>query len=236
MRHRTGLIRLGVLLAALIPLLGLFNQPATAATVASGGAEFQGRARLDTFPCQPAPPFGNGPCNGSFSGDWGGHLNGVSGTSPFEVTWTTHDQAGAPDNPQIVVDNFTYAEWDCNLGVAETVLGIARGTGSAWAEPGQIDGNWYVVPNTFPRDVIGLNLSFDFRWTRLGANALIQLTRATLSLDVTGIGWVVVIDSPQVATAAFVPTTTHGDVPSCTNQHPVSGIIAGALNFDGATP
>lgn len=234
MRHRIRLIRLGALLAALVPLLGVFNHPASAATVVSGGAEFQGRAELDTFPCQPAPPFGNGPCTGDFSGDWGGHLSGVSGTSPFEVTWTTHDQAGLFD-PQLVVDNFTYAEWDCNLGVAETVLGIARGTGLAWAEPGQIDGNWYVVPNTFPRDIIGLHLSFDFRWTRVGATAAIQLTRATLSLDVTGIGWVTVINSPQVATAAFVPTTTSGDVPSCNNQHPVSGLIAGALNFDGAT-
>lgn len=224
--------RIAVALAALVPFMATSAPPAQAAVVASGAAQFSGTASLPTFPCQPAPPFGNGPCTGDFGGDWVGHLSGVSGTSPFEVTWTTTDDP----TPQITVNDFTYAEWDCNLGVAETVLGIARGTGIATAGPGQIDGNWYVVPNTFPRDIINVELTFDFRWTRLATTAVIQLTRATMKLNVTGIGWVTVINSPQLATASFVPTNAAGGgVPSCTNQHPVAGVISGALNFDGAT-
>lgn len=228
--------RLVLALSILVPLLGMTDRAAVAATAASGGAAFSGTAELETFPCEPPPPFGNGPCTGDFTGDWAGHLSGVSGTSPFEVTWTTHDEPGDPADPDIEVYDFTYAEWDCNLGVAETVLGIARGTGSATAGPGQIDGNWYVVPNTFPRDIVGLRLDFDFRWTRVGATAVIQLTRATLQLDVTGIGPATVIDSPQAATAMFLPTTTGGGAPSCDNQHEVTGLIAGALNFDSVTP
>lgn len=233
MKRFRSKLRIAVALAALVPLVGASGHPARAAVAASGTAQFSGSATLPTFPCQPAPPFGNGPCTGDFNGEWTGALSGVSGTSPFEVTWNTSDEPTA----QITVNDFTYAEWDCNLGVAETVLGIARGTGTATAGPGQIDGNWYVVPNTFPRDITKVTLSFDFRWTRLATTAIIQLTRATLSLDVTGIGTVPVINSPQVGTATFVPTNTGpgGGVPSCTNQHPVVGMIAGALNFDGAT-
>jgi hypothetical protein len=190
-------------------------------TTAAGGAVFQGTASLPRFPCPPPPPFGTGPCAGSFSGQWTGQLAGTSNTSPFEVTWSTGSTINA---------NFNYYELQC-LGGVETLLGVAGGSGTATAGPGSVDGNWLIPGELFPRDVIGVSATFTFTWARVGNAAVLNLDTASLQLNVSGIGWTTVISKPQTATATFAPTQSTGTgVPSCSNPLTnVSGIIAGDL-------
>lgn len=231
MARKWSRLKILVLAGSLMaPLLGLGAGPALATTATSGEAAFQGSASLPTFPCQPPAPFGNGPCNGTFSGQWAGHLSGVSGTSPFDVEWSTINSAGTH-----VTASFTYAEWQC-AEFAETILGIAQGTGTATVDPGQLQGKWQVVGESFARDIIGVNFTFSFKWTRVGTGAVLVLPSAVLQLNVSGIGWVTVITGlTQTGQAAFVPTTDGiNGVPSCTNQGSISGVIAGTLPFAGA--
>lgn len=199
--------------------------PASATDAVSGDAAFAGTAFLPTFPCQPPPPAGNGPCSGSFNGQWTGHLSGVHQSSPFEVSWTT-TTATSP----AVSASFYYWEVQCLAGT-ETVIGNAVGTGAATAVPGQVKGNWQQVGVDLPRDILEVSLTFSFQWTRVGTGAVLTLNPATLSLNVAGLGWKTVSTSEQDGTATFVPLTSTGTgVPSCANPLTnVTGAITGDL-------
>jgi hypothetical protein len=199
----------------------LFVTPAAAqAAPALGHLAFTGTATLPTFPCAPPPPFGNGPCAGSFAGAWTGHVAGVQGTSAFDVTWG----AGA------VGATFQYSELQC-LGL-ETVLGIASGSGSASSGPGQVQGKWQVPGEAFARDVYGVRVSFTFQWTRVGTSAVLVLSPFALTLDVTGMSPQLVASSKQYGAATFAPTAHQSGpaTPTCASPwQGVSGQIAGAV-------
>lgn len=217
----------GVLAGFAISAAALLPSPVAAATVATGDASFTGTASLPTFPCPSPPPFGTGPCNGSFSGSWSGNLSGVAGTSPFDVTWSTSGSG--------VSASFLYAEWQCAAGT-ETVLGIAQGSGTATAGPGQLQGKWQVPGEPFARDITAVSLSFTFAWTRLATSSVLVLNTSTLTLTVSGIGTVTVLTGQQVGVAAFAPTSSSGvsGVPSCANPLTnVSGDIAGDIPLAG---
>lgn len=223
---------LGLALALLTPIIGLGARPAGATTATVGSAVFRGTANLPTFPCPPPPPFGTGPCTGSFSGQWAGHIAGANGTNAFDVTWSTLDATA----PQVTVSNFQYAEWQC-AGGTETILGVAQGTGSAVVNPGQLQGKYQIPGETFARDIIGVQFNFFFQWTRLANAAVLVLPTATMQINVSGMGWRTVITSiPQSGVAEFVPTSESGQgVPSCANPLTnVTGTIAGDLPFAGA--
>jgi hypothetical protein len=114
---------------------------------------------------------------------------------------------------------------------------VAQGTGSAVVNPGQLQGKWQVVGETFARDIVGVQFNFFFQWTRLANAAVLVLPTATLQVNVSGIGWRTVITSiPQSGLAEFVPTSESGSgVPSCANPLTnVTGTIAGLLPFAGA--
>ncbi len=236
MRRRTRTTRAlvaGIALAG--ALSGAYTTPASATTAAAGSATFEGTAFLPKFPCPPPPPFGTGPCIGSFTGQWAGHVAGVSGTSPFDVTWSTVPVSGSA-SPAVVVSALTYAEWQC-AAETETVLGIAQGSGTATVAPGQLQGKWQVVAEPFARDVVGVSLAFTFQWTRLGNTAALVFPSAVLQLNVSGLGWRTVISSAlQGGVATFAPTSSSGGgVPSCTNPLTnVTGTIAGTVPLAGA--
>jgi hypothetical protein len=196
--------------------------PAAAAAPALGYLTVNGTASLPTFPCAPPPPFGNGPCAGSFAGSWTGHVAGVQGTSAYDVTWG----AGS------VGASFQYSELQC-LGL-ETALGIAAGSGSASSGPGQVQGKWQVPGETFARDVYGVRLSFTFQWTRVGTSAVLVLSPFTLTLDVTGLSPQLVVASKQYGAATFAPTSHQSGptTPTCANPWTgVAGQIAGSVTI-----
>lgn len=187
----------------------------------AGGFAFDGTATLPRFPCGPPPPFGDGPCQGTFAGDWHGHLTGSAGADMFEVTWSTANGAATAA--------FDYAEWQC-LGL-EAVVGLARGTGGATAGPGQVQGRWQVVGENAPRDVYRVDLTFGFDWTRVGTATVLALRPVLMTLWVTGLGPRAVVTTPQTGAAAFVPTTTNGSgAPTCGSPiSDVKGTIAGVV-------
>jgi hypothetical protein len=190
---------------------------------AQGSLSFLGTASLSTFPCAPPPPFGSGPCNGSFSGDWGGHLSGLSGGSPYAVTWqtTTHNAVQA---------SFQFYEVQC-LGGVETVLGVASGSGSATALPGAVQGKYQVVGETVPRDVTAVSATFAFHWTRAGNTAALSLAPMTVSIDVAGLGTRTVVSQPQNGVASLVVTSASNlGAPTCaTPLNNVQGVIGGVV-------
>lgn len=221
--------RLAMMLAVALPFAGM-SPPAHATVTATGDATFNGTAFLPKFPCPPPPPFGTGPCSGTFSGHWTGHLVGISGTSPYDVTWTTSGAAA-------IGASFTYAEWNCSAQL-ETALGIAIGTGTATVNPGQLQGKWQVVGETFARDIIGVSMTFNFAWTRLTTAAAITMTQPTLKLNVSGLGWQTVLTgADQHGVADFTPTSSSATtVPSCaTPLTNVNGVIEGNLAFNGVS-
>lgn len=188
--------------------------------LSTGGLAFDGTAELSTFPCPPPPPFGTGPCAGEFNGEWSGSLAGVSTRSAYQVTWS------AP--PGSLHAAFDYAEWQC-LGL-ETVLGLATGTGTATAVPGQVQGKWQVPGEGFARDIVGVTATFEFDWIRVGTTATLLLDPVSLTLDVAGLGAQPVITSPQTGVAAFVATHTDTvGVPTCATPLAVDGAIAGTV-------
>jgi hypothetical protein len=191
--------------------------------VATGGFAFHSPASLPAFPCSPPPPFGTGPCGGSFSGDWSGQLEGDNGDNPFSVAWSA--PAGR------FQASFQYAEWQC-LGL-ETVLGIARGTATAVAEPGEVQGKWQVPGESFPRDIVRVMTAFSFDWVRIGASAALLIQPFSLSLEVAGMGTQTIVTQPQTGTAAFVVTGAEGiggTVPSCAEPLTnVQGHVVGTI-------
>lgn len=198
----------------------LIDSPGPGRPRASAGtAAFQGSATLPTFPCSPQ----SGPCSGSFSGAWTGGLSGVSGTSVYSVAWS------APDGSLNAA--FQYSELQCLAGV-ETLVGTATGSGSATAQPGQVQGKWQVPGESFARDIIAVSIDFDFSWTRTATSATIILYPLSISLDVSGLGpQVVVSASEQAGSALFAPTSQSGSgVPTCDNPLTnVEGVIAGVV-------
>ena len=189
----------------------------------TGGVAFNGQATLETFPCSPPAPFGNGPCAGTFTGAWSGNVSGVSGSHAFDVTWTT--PAGR------LQAAFDYAEWQC-LGGTETVLGVAKGSGGATAEPGEVQGKWQVPGETFARDITRVSASFSFDWLRIGTSAVLVLDPVTLSVDVAGLGTRQVVTTRQTGTAAFAARGAGdiGTAPTCGDPlTDVHGDIAGVL-------
>jgi hypothetical protein len=219
--------RIRVIAAATAAALScaLFVAPGAGAAPAVGQITVNGSATLPVFPCAPPPPFGDGPCNGSFSGSWAGHVAGVHGTSAFDVTWA----AGT------VSAGFTYSELQC-LGL-ETALGIANGTGSAYSGPGQVQGKWQVPGETFARDVYEVRTDFTFQWTRVGTSAVLVLTPFSLRLSVTGVGWQNVAGPKQYGMATFAPTAHQSGpaAPTCADPwRGVSGLIAGGVTVTPA--
>jgi len=190
---------------------------------AQGVITFDGTASLSTFPCSPPPPFGSGPCSGSFTGDWGGDLGGVSGTSPYDLVWetTTRDAVQA---------SFQFYEVQC-LGGLETVLGVAAGTGTATAAPGSVQGKYQVVGESVPRDIVGLTISFSFHWTRAGNTAVLSLAPISLSIDVSGLGPITVVSQPQTGVASLAVTSAANlGAPTCaTPLQNVQGVIGGIV-------
>lgn len=221
MKRRLGV---GVAVVALGCVLPGQTPSATAATTTSGTVAFSGSAHLPTFPCPPPPPFGTGPCAGTFTGEWSGRLGGLAGTSPFEVAWTTH----ADDTSSGAVDAvFDYSELQC-LGM-ETAVGIAAGTGTAAAGPGEVQGKWQVPGEPFAHDITGLSATFDFQWTRVGTAAVLVFSQFAVTITVSGLPDQTVARGGQAgaATFAFVPPTT--GVPTCAEPIPLDGTIAGVI-------
>lgn len=194
-----------------------------APVVATGSAAFHGTAELSRFPCQPPPPFGDGPCTGSFGGDWAGNLSGAQGTNPYSVSWTTASGSA-------VHASFQYAEWQCLDGV-ESALGFAVGSGTASAGPGAVQGKWQVPGEAFPRDVVGVDATFQFTWTRVGNAAVIMLSPMALTVTVSGLGAQTVITSGQNGAASFAVTSSaNTTAPTCaTPLDDVQGAIAGTI-------
>lgn len=190
-----------------------------------GQIAFNGTATLPTFPCPPPPPFGTGPCSGSFAGDWSADISGMSGTSVFHAAWAT-TTGTALDVA------FQYSEWQC-LTATESLLGLAVGGGTATAVPGQIQGKWQQPNETFARDVVGATMTFDFQWTRVLGNAVLTLEPVSLVLDVAGLGPKVVVDREQTGIATFALTSTgNTTVPTCsTPLTDVEGAIAGSVSL-----
>jgi len=222
-----GFRRLAAVAAIVAPLTLLSAPAAHAAVATTGDAVFTGAATLSKFPCQPPYPFGNGPCSGTFAGAWSGQISGVDGTSPFDVAWST-------SNAQSVQASFSYYELQC-LDGTETLLGVAQGSGVASAGPGQVQGKWQNPGDLFPRDVVGVSVSFGFSWTRVGNTAVMSFSPITAQLDVSGLGWVTVLTAAQNGTAVFAPLQSSGTgVPTCTNQWTnVSGDIEGDIPLAG---
>jgi hypothetical protein len=191
----------------------------------AGELAFEGSAHLPVFPCDHDPLAGT-PCEGgTFRGDWSAHISGSYGTSAFEVAWTTVTR-------DAIRADFVYSEWDCLHGV-ETVLGVAKGRGSAEAGPGAVQGKWHVAGEPFGRDVSRATMAFDFSWTRSFNVAQLVIEPTTLTLEVAGIGPRVVATGRQVGTAAFaVPVAGGTALPTCERPYAdVEGRIAGAAEI-----
>lgn len=203
------------------------SQESTHITVATGDIVFRGDAALPRFPCEPPPPFGNGPCQGDFTGEWTGELVGTARADgdpePFQATWTS--------GPGGLSAEFIYAEWDCQEDLA-TVLGIAQGEGTAISGPGQVDGRWIVPGEAFPRAINAVALDFEFTWTRVLTGAVISISPTALRMDVSGLGWQTVVTDDQRALATFVPQQSGGTphVPTCDDPLTnVTGTISGTV-------
>jgi hypothetical protein len=188
----------------------------------TGALVFKGTASLPTFPCPPPPPYGTGPCGGSFTGDWTGNMAGTDGRSTYNVAWAA--PAGRLNA------SFQYAEWQC--AGTETVLGLAIGTGTADALPGEVQGKWQVPGESFPRDIIRVTAAFTFNWVRVGTSAVLVLQPVNLTAEVAGLGPQTIVNTTQAGVAAFVAThsSSPGGVPSCAQPLTgVDGTIAGTV-------
>ena len=226
----------GVLLVLVLNMVAM-PSPASAAVATTGSATFNGTANLPKFPCEQPPPFGTGPCSGTFSGQWTGSASGTQGTSAFSVEWTTQTTQTNPPPPPAVSANFIYSEWSC-FGGSELGIGQAEGTGSATAGPTHVRGEWQVAGEQFSRPITNLTLTFGFSWARVGQSAVIDLVPVSMKLTVSGFANpVTVISTPLKGYATFVPTSSGSNphVPSCgeplTN---VKGVIAGGIALNGS--
>jgi hypothetical protein len=188
-----------------------------------GEVAIHGTAALPKFPCEPPPPLGNGPCAGSFDGDWAANVSGIRNGNVFSATWNTA-------SGHAIHAGFDYSEWQCLAGT-ETLLGIAAGTGSATVAPGELQGKWQVPGESFARDIVGATASFTFTWNRVATGAVLSLSPTTLSLDVAGLGPQVVVTGAQLGVATLVVTSTgNTTVPMCgTPLTNVRGDIAGVV-------
>jgi hypothetical protein len=222
MQHRLKRVMLSALVAALGAQCLVVDAQARPAVTVRGVTSFDAAASLPVGPCRAPEPSDDDMCNGTFRGDWSGALSGVVGTSPFEVAWSTNGDRGFD------VRTFEYETWPCDRGIG-VVPATARGSGSAFAGPGQIDGNWQVLGELFARDVLALELTFDFQWKRLtDTTATITLDPVALRLHVNGIGWVKVLASPQAGTVEFVPLPSDGGR-ACTERTTLAGLMMGEL-------
>lgn len=192
----------------------------------AGAVGFRGQATLPQFPCPSSVLAGGGSCSGSFSGNWAGNVSGTSGGAAFSVGWTT----GTTGTGSAVNATFGYSELLCLAGV-ETVAGVASGSGSASAGPGQVIGEWLTSGETVPRAVTNVTIDFGFTWARVVGGAVLTLNPTTLNLDVAGLGPRTVVTGTQVGAATFVIKSADGTtVPLCsTPLTNVQGEIAGTV-------
>lgn len=190
----------------------------------SGQIGFEGTARLPIFPCDRDPLAGSPCTEGSFSGNWSAHIGGTYGTSAFDVAWATA-------SGEAISATFVYSEWDCFSGV-ETLLGFAQGSGSAVAEPGDVQGKWHVAGEALGRDITRVTMAFAFSWTRVLNAAQLVIEPTTLTVEVAGLGSRVVATGRQVGTAAFVVPVAGGTAaPTCDQPlRDVEGRIAGVVD------
>ncbi len=204
--------------AVMVALLVPAAPSHASATLATGDMTFTGTASLPKFPCSPPPPFGDGPCAGTFTGQWAGHYAGTAGFDAFDVTWNT-----VGDSTDAVSASFVYAEFQC--AHLETLAGFAQGTGAAVAGAGWVRGSWQVAGEPFARDITGVQATLGFDWTRSLNNAVIVFSTFTLQVNVADMGWQTVASSEQIGDATFaVPPPNLNEVPSC--EKPWSAVEA----------
>jgi hypothetical protein len=198
--------------------------------LAGGDMTFSGTATLAKFPCEPPPPFGNGPCTGTFDGEWSGHLSGHAGAGAFDVSWTTVQTA--PDDGNRVHSDFDFAEFTCaNI---ETVAGYASGTATADAGSGTVRGSYQVPGELLPRDVTHVSLAAHFTWVRVVNNAVLVFDTFRLVLDVAEYGQVTVVDGQQAGTASFAVAPPGPNLPSCTKPwSPATASVVGDVPLVG---
>lgn len=206
--------------AALALLISAGTQlvPAHAASNV-GTVAFAGTASLPKFPC-PVPPNGDGPCTGTLSGGWHGQATGDVNGGTYHVAWT---------RPEGLNATFSYYEHQCVE--PSTVLGVATGTGYAYAGAGSITGDWQDA-NGLPRAITEVSAAFTFDWTRLATGALMTFRTIRLDINVNGKGWVRASQSATPALAVFVPLTiSEIHQPTCARPVAISGQVAGEVTL-----
>lgn len=193
-----------VLTGGLTGALVLASAPAQATGAGTGTLSFAGTVVIPTFPC-PAPQPGEFACTGTFTASTAGTMQGLDGSSPWEVTLNS-----------TTLGSFSYAD-DLDPGVP-CLEGTAVGEASLDTN---LDGQAFGTYQTgfVTRTVRSVAVTYSFGWTRKGAVALLNLFDVEITLRVDGLGDVVVLSGGTArAIADFVP---HADSP------PPSGCAGG---------
>lgn len=204
--------RLVSCLVVVAALVGSVAAPASATDAAAGDVALSGTVTLPTYPCPPPPPFGSGPCTGSFAADWAGHLAGTAGAAVYDLTWATSSGSA-------MTGSVTYSALNCDeLGAR---FGLGLGTASATVGANDVHGTWQVVGGP-AHDVIGVSASFSYDWGTVATASITVLDPFTLTVDVDGLGSQTVVASKQTGVMAFAPPVVSGL--DCDN--PVTNVTA----------
>ena len=176
--HRLIAMPVAATFCALAPSL-----TASAATAAAGTLDFAGTVTYSTSPCTTS-------CTGALDAATSGHLEGVAGTVPFDVTWVS----GASR----LRAGFSYSDTDCTANSES-----ASGHGGVSLGAGEVTGNWWIPGEAFPRAVLRMSMDFDVQWTRTAGAATISLRPVSIVFDVAGLGSETVLTTPQQGAMLF---------------------------------
>jgi hypothetical protein len=204
------------LISGLLCFAALALSPSTSHALppeGDGYVAFQGTADLSRYPCPDTGTL----CYAEFHGSSAGTFSGVTGTTPWSVTWALAPMEAKP---------IWYAD-SCALPV-----GLASGSGNMATGVGGVFGTYGPTPNVsdpkLPAPVVGISAPFEFTWRRVGTVAVITATLdliLTYATDTGGFQTVQVMnDEITVATATFAPT---GPPHDCTSPGPLGAVVVG---------
>lgn len=212
------------LVAAILFMSGQPQAKATEHFAVAGSLAFDGTLTIEGFPCAPT-------CHAMLSGFWTGHLEGVSGSQHFEISWV---------RPRPILDedpdnSFTLGFDETSCGTGDGWIGIGSGDGTGHAGPGFALGFWKDLADTdakLPRSINAIDGTFGITTTRVGNALSMELNPFTLTLDVFGMDPLVVLADAAPGAAILVVA----DVPSCDSpQTDIEVPASGAVEFE-ATP
>lgn len=210
---RSPILKLLVAVGLLLPLVGAPASPVAAdhGPLTSGTVNLLGLITFSKFPCK---SMGETTCIGLLKGSWYGGFVGRSGNANYNAHWRTDEtegltggQVGTTTAPMHSV----FWTYDPLCTPTADVAGLADGYGvngsgsAAAAGPSEITTGEVVYDDGSTASITSVSITYQFGFMRTGAGLTFEFSNVRIVARPEGRPEIVMVDSPQVGKASFVP-------------------------------